>query len=136
MRARRAYLIAYDIRSPKRLRAVHRFVSQRAYRLQYSLYVIALTPRGLERMTEALRRRIDEAVDDVRIYPIPEPPRGAWFGPLPEAEGIMLLGNPAAELARRLKEKAEAQLPEMMPDMDDDGGDHAGEDPEDFGANE
>lgn len=65
------YLIAYDIGQPRRLARMQRFLSQRALRVQYSLYLVELDPRALTRLWESLCQRIDPAVDDLRCYPLP-----------------------------------------------------------------
>ena len=96
------YLVAYDIRDPARLRRVHARTAADGLRLHCSLYTADLTVRAHARLRADLAVLIDRAVDDVRHYPVPELPRGAWSGPLPLADDLMLLGSPAASLAGRL----------------------------------
>ena len=62
------WLVAYDIRDPKRLGRVYRFLSKHAVPLQYSVF---LADAGNERISELLdgvRDRIDPDEDDVRAY--------------------------------------------------------------------
>ena len=88
------YLVAYDIRDPARLRRVHARTAADGLRQHCSLYTADLTVRAHARLLADLGGLIDPAVDDVRLYPVPEPPRGAWSGPLPLADDLMLLGSP------------------------------------------
>ena len=62
------YLVCYDIRDPRRLRRVHRCMREWGTPLQYSVFHCRLSERQRRRVTVDLRRRIDERVDDVRIY--------------------------------------------------------------------
>ncbi len=65
------YLIAYDIRDPRRLGRVHRFLRRQSMPVQYSVFTAQLTQRKLTRVTEGLEAIIDPRADDVRIYPLP-----------------------------------------------------------------
>jgi CRISPR-associated protein Cas2 len=65
------YLIAYDIRDPKRLMRVHRFLRRQGLPVQYSVFTAQLTQRKLLRVMEGLDRIIEPRADDVRIYPLP-----------------------------------------------------------------
>jgi CRISPR-associated protein Cas2 len=73
MMHKRPYLIAYDIRHPRRLRCVHRVVKRFAIPIQYSVFLGRLSEVRLERLIRELRAEIDERFDDIRIYPIPTP---------------------------------------------------------------
>jgi CRISPR-associated protein Cas2 len=99
---RRTYLVAYDIRAPRRLARVHRALSKVGYRLQYSVFAVDLDDRGLEQLAARLRRLISEKEDDVRFYLVPINPRGAWHGPQAGADALAVSGSPAAMLAERL----------------------------------
>ena len=92
------YLIAYDIRDPKRLRKVERHLSKQARRVQYSIFAADLTPAVLDRLCRALGRLIDPRVDDVRIYPVPP---GAYVevdGPPASGHGVLVIGDGACRL--------------------------------------
>ncbi len=65
------YLIAYDIRNPKRLVRVHRYLRRQGMPVQYSVFTTQLTQRKLARVTAGLETIIDSRADDVRIYPLP-----------------------------------------------------------------
>lgn len=65
--ARRRYLVAYDIREPARLRAVHKTMKAYGQPLQYSVFVSDLD--GIERvaMIGALQDEMNLNVDSVVI---------------------------------------------------------------------
>ncbi len=96
------YVVAYDIRDARRLAKVHKRTIAVGLRLNYSVYAADLDGRAKAALVADLSRLIDPAVDDVRLYRVPRPPRGAWFGPLPMADDLLLFGSPAAGLAARL----------------------------------
>jgi CRISPR-associated protein Cas2 len=66
------YLICYDICDPKRLGRVGRVSRQQALALQYSVYYLLGTAADLERFLVRLDALIDEDVDDIRAYRIPD----------------------------------------------------------------
>lgn len=66
------WLLAHDIRDKRRLQRVWRFLRQEGVRLQYSVYLLSGTRQHVENIIDRLRDLIDEAADDVRIYPLTE----------------------------------------------------------------
>jgi len=66
------WLLAHDIRDPKRLQRVWRYLRKEAVRLQYSVYLLTGSRAQIERVLQALKPLIDERADDVRVYPITE----------------------------------------------------------------
>lgn len=64
------WLVCYDIRDAKRLRQVHRCCRQWGMPLQRSVFACTLHGTDLDAMIEELKELMDEAVDDVRLYPI------------------------------------------------------------------
>lgn len=92
----RSYLIAYDIRDPKRLGRIHRYLKRIGLALQYSVFVVRLTDRQLDRVMMALSRRIDARCDDVRAYPVPADPEWLWLGreTLPEEVYLLIPRRP------------------------------------------
>ena len=56
--SRRRYLVAYDIRDPERLRAVHAAMKSFGYPLQYSVFVCDLD--GVEKI--ALRAKVGDLI--------------------------------------------------------------------------
>lgn len=65
------YLVVYDIRCPKRLVRLHRYMIRQAIPLQYSVFLTERDSRSIAQLAEGIRTLIDERVDDVRIYPLP-----------------------------------------------------------------
>jgi CRISPR-associated protein Cas2 len=102
MTAAHTYLVAYDIRAPRRLQRVHKALSKVGYSLQYSVFSVDLEDWERPKLVARLRRLIDEKEDDVRFYLVPTEPRGAWHGPLPGSIACAVSGAPAAALAERL----------------------------------
>jgi len=89
---RTPHLVCYDIRDDRRLRCTHRTLLAWGLRLQYSIFLCPLTPRERYRLTEVLRRVIDERVDDLRIYSL-EPQRAIHYqGRYPVPDGLIVPG--------------------------------------------
>lgn len=66
------WLIAYDVRSPRRLARLHRWLSRLAAPVQYSVFIGRFDPDGIDSLCAGIRGIIDEREDDVRLYPLPE----------------------------------------------------------------
>jgi CRISPR-associated protein Cas2 len=91
--AQRTWLVAYDIRDPRRLRRVHRALRKEGLATQYSLFTIVAKDKDLDRLLATLALLIDHARDDVRAYEIPACAQIWTFGrPLLPA-GIVLSGD-------------------------------------------
>ncbi len=60
------YLIAYDVREPKRLRAVAKHLEGYGERLQFSVFRCRLTERELERLRWELTQKMEKE-DDLLI---------------------------------------------------------------------
>jgi CRISPR-associated protein Cas2 len=58
---RQWWLVTYDVRDPKRWRAVYRVLCGVGQRLQYSVFRARLSKRELERLRWELERRMDRA---------------------------------------------------------------------------
>jgi len=65
--ARRRYLVAYDIREPKRLRIVHGTMKGFGYALQYSVFVCDLDAVEKVHMRQALASCIHHGEDSVAM---------------------------------------------------------------------
>jgi CRISPR-associated protein Cas2 len=92
MSHRRAWLIGYDIASPRRLRRVARVLEREAIRLQYSLFLGAWTSVGFERMWTKVTGLINPRADDVRAWPVPDRPWVSAMG-MQWPAGIVLGGS-------------------------------------------
>ncbi|MBE2294544.1 MAG: CRISPR-associated endonuclease Cas2 [Phycisphaerales bacterium] len=67
------YLLAYDIRDPKRLRQVHHYLRKRGLAAQQSVFFLHVTDTELRQTLEGVTQRIHRHLDDVRAYPISHP---------------------------------------------------------------
>lgn len=72
MNAPRAWLICYDVRDPKRLARLHRYVKTFASPVQYSVYYFEGNLARLRRHLKDVEGYVNLKEDDVRAYPIPE----------------------------------------------------------------
>lgn len=68
----RHWLLAYDIRDPKRLRRTWRILRKEGLPIQYSVFLIQVGRDQLECVLDKIRAVIDETADDVRAYPLTE----------------------------------------------------------------
>lgn len=85
-----AWLIAYDIRHPRRLSALHRLLKKHALAVQYSVFVGRFTRRGIRHLQVCISSIIAPE-DDVRLYPLPQQPDWVFYGRRPLPEGVHLL---------------------------------------------
>ena len=70
-RQSKTWLVAYDIREPRRLRQVHRYLRQQGVAAQYSVFTVEADDFGIAAHLHALGRLIDRRVDDLRAYHLP-----------------------------------------------------------------
>ena len=73
MAERIRYLVAYDIRHPRRLRRVHRVATDHGEALQYSVFVCDLTAVELVALKRALLAEIKTTEDSVSIFDLGAP---------------------------------------------------------------
>ncbi len=71
--ARRRYLVAYDIRDPKRLRDVHSRMKRFGYPLQYSVFVCDLDPIEKVTLREVIGRTMNQREDSVVLIDLGDP---------------------------------------------------------------
>jgi CRISPR-associated protein Cas2 len=91
LNAPRTWLIAYDIRDPRRLRRVHGYLRQQAIPVQYSVFVTRCSATRVGAIRAALAQIVDSRVDDVRIYHVPDRAEVITFGTKTLPDGIQLL---------------------------------------------
>lgn len=100
-----AFLIAYDIGHPRRLRRVARVLERRAVRCQYSVFLFRGTDADLRALLDELGALIRPAEDVVQAWPVPSgvPPeeysRGA-VRPVNPAAVVVAGGRPQFVLPR------------------------------------
>lgn len=85
------WLITYDIRCPKRLARLHRFLCQNAAPVQYSVFVGEYRRSEIDWLCVQINDIIETRVDDVRCYPIPKEPCLTMIGSPRCPEGWALL---------------------------------------------
>lgn len=65
------YIIAYDIREPKRLAKIHRTIKKVAIPIQKSVFLAHLCKTELASLEATLNQIIAQKQDDIRIYKLP-----------------------------------------------------------------
>lgn len=73
---RRRYLVAYDIREPKRLREVHSAMKSFGYPLQYSVFVCDLDAIEKINLRREVGGRMNHNVDSVVLVDLGDPGSG------------------------------------------------------------
>lgn len=106
----KAWLVAYDIREPKRLRSVHRCLRREGVPAQYSAFTVEADDVNITGLLDKLRQRIDERVDDLRAYHLPASCTVWSMGTQEWPDGICLSGSHAARLLAHT-EPADAETP-------------------------
>ena len=88
--SQRVYLLSYDIREKRRLRAMHKVATTFGRRLQYSLYACALTRAQRIDLRIAIGDVIDATIDSVIILDVGAmADRESWIPPY-ESLGVVL----------------------------------------------
>lgn len=70
---RTRYLLAYDIREDRRLRAIHAIAKSFGYPLQYSVFICDLDPREKYMLKSDLTETMDFRVDSVIMIDLGDP---------------------------------------------------------------
>lgn len=99
MANKKTWIIAYDISAPGRLLRVHKYLSKRAFALQYSVFAADLTDKRLAKLLKDITELIDEKEDDVRCYAVPSGIDARIFGAGRLPKGVYVFGEGAARLA-------------------------------------
>lgn len=92
------YLLCYDIANPRRLQRLQRFMKNEGLPLQYSVFLLHRESIELMQLVEAVRKKIDEKRDDVRIYPISSAIEFLALGRQELGQGMTLTGDGLIEL--------------------------------------
>jgi CRISPR-associated protein Cas2 len=71
--ARRRYLLTYDVRDPKRLRAVHRTAKTYGWSMQYSVFICDLDKVELMALRVELGEVIDHSRDSIGLIDLGSP---------------------------------------------------------------
>ncbi len=91
----KTWLVAYDIREPRRLRRLHRCLKREGVAVQYSAFCVEATDRQLDQVLRRVTAIIDARVDDVRAYHVPEHCQVWQLGRQQFPEGVFLEGSAA-----------------------------------------
>ena len=94
----KAWLVAYDICQPRRLRSVHRQLRKEGVPAQYSAFTVEADDEQIERLLACLRLLIDEREDDLRAYHLPASCTVWSLGAQQWPDGICLSATHAARL--------------------------------------
>jgi CRISPR-associated protein Cas2 len=84
------WIVCYDIREPRRLGRVHRYLKKKGLAVQYSVFWVPASDVEMHSLVDGLKKLIDDRCDDVRAYKLPERsdhvmlgrsllPEGVWF---------------------------------------------------------
>lgn len=74
---KRWYIIAYDVRHPKRLRKLHYYLSKKTIAAQKSVYLLRVEKTELHQINKQIRKIANDHHDDVRVFPV-LPPQAMW----------------------------------------------------------
>lgn len=93
---RTTWLVAYDIRQPRRLRRTHKILKAEGMAVQYSAFVVEAADEQLQRLLGRIRQIIDSAADDVRAYHLPSNCQVWRLGRQAMPDGVYLDASAAA----------------------------------------
>jgi len=65
------FVVCYDIRDPRRLGRLHRFLIKYTVPLQFSVFLFTGDDRQLDHLLAKAETYIDPKIDDLRAYPLP-----------------------------------------------------------------
>jgi CRISPR-associated protein Cas2 len=88
------YIIAYDVRSPKRLQKIHRLLRSCAYALQNSVFAWYGTIAQLQTLQSKLLKISNLKIDDIRGYRLPTSAFVSLWGVTPFSQGVTDTGRP------------------------------------------
>ena len=116
----KAWIVAYDIRQPRRLRRVHRQLRKEGVAAQYSVFTVEADDEQIERLLACLRLLIDEHEDDLRAYHLPASCPVWSLGTQQLPDGICLSATHAARLltATAIAPVAQAEPSAVDPVLD------------------
>ena len=87
------HLLAYDISNPRRLYRVAKIAAGWGLRVQYSLFILWISPAERVQLLDELGTVINPATDDIRLYPLPQKAKWTHIGRTPLATGATLYAN-------------------------------------------
>lgn len=106
----KTWLVAYDIREPRRLRRVHRYLRKLGMAAQYSAFTVEADDNEITGHLALIERLIDKRVDDVRAYHLPVRCPVWRLGRQEWPEGLYLSPHEAVRLLQASASTADAEL--------------------------
>ena len=91
------YIRCYDIRCPRRLQRLHRYLCRHAIPVQYSVFYGVFTRTELDDIKDGIQNIINPRQDDIRIYPLPTHPGIITLGQSLFPEGVSILDENAPD---------------------------------------
>jgi CRISPR-associated protein Cas2 len=91
----KTWLVAYDIREPRRLRRLHRCLKCEGAAVQYSAFCVEAGDERMARLLQRVAGLIDMRADDVRAYHVPTHCRVWAIGRQQMPDGVFLEGSAA-----------------------------------------
>jgi CRISPR-associated protein Cas2 len=88
------YLISYDIRDPKRLARLHRYLKRHSFMLQESVYLYAGNNQAWQLLSKAIQKCINKQQDDVKVYQLDKDCCLHFFGSSPWPQDVYFGGYP------------------------------------------
>lgn len=116
----KAWLVAYDISEPRRLKRVHRLLRKEGVPAQFSAFTVEADDQQIEGLLDKLRTLIDQGADDLRAYHLPANCPVWTLGAQHWPDGMCLSGSLAAKLLTNTRHvatasTADAPEPEATP---------------------
>jgi CRISPR-associated protein Cas2 len=96
------WIVTYDIREPRRLRRVHKFLKTQGMAVQYSVFWVRANDLEMNSIVGGLKELIDERCDDVRAYKLPPRSDHVMLGSSLHPNGIWLSDDPDTLLGQSI----------------------------------
>lgn len=104
------FIISYDIRLPKRLQRLHRWLKRHAFALQESVFIFAGTQAAWERLQQGIQSRIKVTEDDVKVYKLTANCMLTFYGASPWAADVYFAGYPPFQVIHQAKQNLDMSL--------------------------
>lgn len=105
----KTWLVAYDIRTTKRRRRVHKLLRKKGLAAQFSAFSLEADDIGMAEVLAALEALIDTGADDVRAYHLPVQCPVWLLGKQNWPEGVTLSPQQAVRLLVDMSETEDTE---------------------------
>lgn len=116
----KTWLVAYDIRTTKRRRRVHKLLRKNGLAAQYSAFSLEADDTDMAEVLAALESLIDTGADDVRAYRLPARCPVWLLGKQNWPDGVTLSPQQAVRLLVDIGESEEAAKTEDAESADEE----------------